>query len=323
MLASPDRRAEDVSVLPVVIPELEFSDVERQILFADLVEGSNHAALDERPEPLNRLGMNGTNDILTACVVNSLVRKLFIEAPVANPLVGAKQADLGRDGLSDKLSKGRSANILDNSRHDIALAADSASDSGLARADAASSAAAPALIPMPVLCLASDEGLVNLDDPHKLPELFSAETCSDAVAHIPSGSVGAEAHHAMDLKRADALFASEHEVNDAEPMAKRLVGILKNRSGYVGEAVAGPRGRAGIAEPIPSHRAVCLDFCVAAARTGDPAGPATPDQIGATGILIRKGRFPLADGHLLNLLGLLGAGHGGFPFDRSHYDSGH
>jgi hypothetical protein len=321
MLASSDGLAKDVPVMAVVIPKLELGDVEREILLADLVECSNHAALSERPETFNRLGVNGADNILAASVVNSLVWEILVEAPVTNPLIGAKQADLGGNGLTHELGKGRGADILDNPRNHIALAADGARDSGLARADAACSTPAAALIPMPVLGLAADEGFINLDGPYELPELFLAETRANAVAHIPSGSVRAEAHHAMDLKRADPLLAGEHEVDDAEPLAKRLIGVLENRPGDVGEAVIGPRGGTGIAQPVPGHRAVRLDLYVAAAGTGDAFGPAVPDQIGTARILIRERRFPLADGHLMDLLGLFGAGHDGFPLNRSHYGS--
>jgi hypothetical protein len=48
-LASSDRLAEDVVILAVVIPELEFSDVERQVFAARLVIGTDSAALDIVP----------------------------------------------------------------------------------------------------------------------------------------------------------------------------------------------------------------------------------------------------------------------------------
>ena len=40
-LASLDRCSENVRVLPVVIAELEFGDIQRQVFLADLVEGSD------------------------------------------------------------------------------------------------------------------------------------------------------------------------------------------------------------------------------------------------------------------------------------------
>ena len=42
------RRSKDIDVLAVVMPELEFSNVERQIFAADLVIGADNAALGQR-----------------------------------------------------------------------------------------------------------------------------------------------------------------------------------------------------------------------------------------------------------------------------------
>jgi hypothetical protein len=60
------RRTEDIDVLPVVMPELKFRDVQRQILATDLVIGADHAALKYAPKAFNRVGMNGTYNVVTA-----------------------------------------------------------------------------------------------------------------------------------------------------------------------------------------------------------------------------------------------------------------
>ena len=59
-----DCRTENVRVQAVVIPELELCDIERQVLFADLVECPDHAAFDQRPEALNRVCVNRADNIL-------------------------------------------------------------------------------------------------------------------------------------------------------------------------------------------------------------------------------------------------------------------
>src|ERR1700682_3697120 len=48
--ASADRLAEDVLILAIIVTELKFGDVERQIFGADLVESADNAALEDRPE---------------------------------------------------------------------------------------------------------------------------------------------------------------------------------------------------------------------------------------------------------------------------------
>jgi hypothetical protein len=41
---------EDVGVMAIIVAELEFGDIKRQIFFADLMKGADHAALDQRPK---------------------------------------------------------------------------------------------------------------------------------------------------------------------------------------------------------------------------------------------------------------------------------
>jgi hypothetical protein len=56
--ASFDRRSEDVSVLPIVITELELCNIKRHIFAAHFVECADHAALEDRPESFDGLGMD-------------------------------------------------------------------------------------------------------------------------------------------------------------------------------------------------------------------------------------------------------------------------
>src|SRR5207302_1104427 len=120
------------------------------------------------------------------------------------------------------------ADAGDDARDDLALALDRAGHRDLARAGAPAPSAA-ALIPVPVLRLAADEGLVHLDDPHQLAEVLVSEAGADAVAHVPGGRVRPEPHVAVDLQRADPLLASQHKVDDAEPLTQRLIRILEDR----------------------------------------------------------------------------------------------
>ena len=51
-----------------------------------------------------------------------------------------------------------------------------------------------ALVGVPVLVLAADESFINLDDAAELVHVVLDKRRADAMAHIPSGFVGAEAH---------------------------------------------------------------------------------------------------------------------------------
>jgi hypothetical protein len=79
------RSTEDVLVIPVVVPELELRDVERQVFPADLVVRADHAALEQRPEAFNRVGVDCADHVLLGGVVDGLVREGF-----AKPVVGGE-----------------------------------------------------------------------------------------------------------------------------------------------------------------------------------------------------------------------------------------
>ena len=69
-----DRGTENVCIHAIVVSELELSDVERKIRFADLVERTHHAALDDRPEAFNRVCMDRASNIFVAAVVDDAER---------------------------------------------------------------------------------------------------------------------------------------------------------------------------------------------------------------------------------------------------------
>jgi hypothetical protein len=56
--ASLNRRAENVRIVPMVVAELKFCDVQRHVFGADLVERADDTALENRPEAFNRVGMD-------------------------------------------------------------------------------------------------------------------------------------------------------------------------------------------------------------------------------------------------------------------------
>jgi hypothetical protein len=71
---------EDIGVKPVVVAELKFRDVERQIFAADLVEAADNAALQQRPEAIDGLSVNNAIDVLTSCVPHELMREMFFQS---------------------------------------------------------------------------------------------------------------------------------------------------------------------------------------------------------------------------------------------------
>jgi hypothetical protein len=98
---SADRLSENVRVHTVIMPELKFTDIKRQILFADLMEGPGHPALDKRPKAFNGLSMNDSNDIFSASMVNGGVRVLLLKRCLYPIHLSAQR----RPALCDKASR--------------------------------------------------------------------------------------------------------------------------------------------------------------------------------------------------------------------------
>lgn len=95
MLTAADCCSKNIFVGAVVIPELKFRDVKRQIFGADLVEAANDAAF-ARPETFNRVGVNRTYDVFLAVMVNRLVIVFFVQAAIHAALIGRQQANFVR-----------------------------------------------------------------------------------------------------------------------------------------------------------------------------------------------------------------------------------
>jgi hypothetical protein len=312
LLASLDRRSENIRILPVIVAELELRDIERHIFAAHLVERTDYAALEDRPEAFDGLSMDCADDVLASRVVNGRVWIILAERIVARISIGAKQADFMRHRFADEGGESGGIHVRDHARNDVALAADRADDWSFTGADAAGATASAAFIPMPVLGQPADESFIDFDNSAELINVLH-ESGSDLMAHEPRGPIRAKAHVTIDLQCAHAFFAREHEVDNAEPLPQRLVRVFENRSGDMGEAVVSSGRRAFVAQPIPLHCTVLLYLHVATPRAGYAFRPAATGEIGATSIFVRESLFPLGDGHLVNWLWLFRAGHIGSP----------
>jgi hypothetical protein len=300
-LASLDRRSKDISVLAIVISELEFRDVQRHIFCAHLVECANDAALEDGPEALNRVGVDCADHILALGMVNDAVREFLAQLPVACPIVGAKQADLMRDGFTDKSLKRACLQISDDASDHIPFAADGADDWGFTRTNTAP-AAGTTLIPMLVLFLANDKCFVDLNNTAEFLNIFDQGN-PDLVTHFPSGLIGTEAHVTHDLQGAHTLLTDQHEMGDLEPIPQRLVRVLEDRAGNVREAIAGLRS-ALVTLPAPGAVRQPVGVLGTTARATNAFWPSARHQISATGVFIWKHRIEFGGSKLVDWLRL-------------------
>jgi hypothetical protein len=308
--ASADRRAEDVRIKAVIVAELELSNIQRKVLFTDFVECADAPAFDQRPKTLNRVGVHRADNILAFGMVNDSVRVFLAKVFVADPLVCDQQANFVRDGLVNESLQCGSADVLDHAGDDVTLALYRTNDDGFAGTNATRAPTLATLVDMFATGFATNESFVHFNDAAELFNVLDKRS-TDLVAHEPSGFVGTKAHVAHDLQCAHALFARQHEVDDAEPVAEWLVRVLKDRPGDMGEPIACLRS-ALVALPIPRLIRQLMRIGRATARAMDALGPTTADKVRATGVLIGEHVLKLGGGKLLDRLGLF-AGHDGNP----------
>ena len=96
----------------VVVAELKLGNIERHVFFADFVEAADDAALDDRPEAFDCLGVDRADNLLLLGMVDNGVRIFLAEMLVADPLIGAEQRHLVRHGFMhegfERAKRGRS-----------------------------------------------------------------------------------------------------------------------------------------------------------------------------------------------------------------------
>jgi hypothetical protein len=122
-LASLNCRSKNVGILAIVISELEFGNIQRQVFPADFVEASHDPALQDRPEAFNSLRVDRADNVLMRAMVNDAMRvALFGQTAITGPAIGAEQADLVRDRFIDERGQCRSFNVLNDPSHDVTFA---------------------------------------------------------------------------------------------------------------------------------------------------------------------------------------------------------
>jgi hypothetical protein len=297
--ASCYRCPEDVAVVAIVEAELKFVQVERQIFFADVMVSPDDPALEQRPERFDVVGMDFAAHVLAAAMADDFVRKEISQFVIATRFVGRDQTDFFGYGLLDKSTQSLCGRVLDDHADDVALASDRADDRGFTRVSRTATAVFLPVYPVPVLLLAADLGLVNLDNAHQLPEVRVTESGAEPMAHIESRPVGTCLDSPVNLECADSLLAGQNQEQNPEPSAHGNLGILEDRADEYREAVgvSAPTFRIR-ALPFPRLRDVVDVIWLAAARAYNALRPALIHKVGATRIFVGKHPLELRKGHL-------------------------
>src|SRR5579863_3100210 len=119
-----------IFVVAVVVPELKFREIQRQISTADAMIGTNDAALQQRPEGIKVLSMNESSDVLPFGVLHGVMRIYAMQALVARELIGSHQRYSVAHRLVYERLKCIAAEILDYPANDTPLAANSSDHAG-------------------------------------------------------------------------------------------------------------------------------------------------------------------------------------------------
>jgi len=88
------RSRKRIGIATIVVAELKFGDVQRQIFAADLVVGANNAALQDRPKAFDSIGVNSADNIVAAALADNPMRIGAAQEAIAGMLIGREQADL-------------------------------------------------------------------------------------------------------------------------------------------------------------------------------------------------------------------------------------
>ncbi len=279
--------------------KLEFREVQRKVLCADVMISANDSALQECPEALNIIRVNFTTHILASRVhYGFVVVAQRVQVVIAAVFIGRDKRDTITDRLAHESTQRCRVSVLDNLADHITLAADSSDDRGLT----AHAGDVLLLIPVAILVLAADCGFIHLDDAHQLAELRVFHRAAKPHAHIPDRLVRAGSEHPMKLPSAHSFPAHEHQVQNREPHEQRLLGFLEDGSSFKREAVRGAIVLAALlALPVPcARRAALVNVIVAATRALWASRPASQHQIGPTRRFVGKRRIELSKRHLLD-----------------------
>jgi hypothetical protein len=227
---------EDVRIFAIVKPELKFIQIQRQIGFADLVVAAHDAALDQRPERFNRIGVRRSYYILALAVPDHAMIVIAAKQAIAAVLIRREQLHASpiRNLTNETIERGR-VSILDHLADHVALAADRADDGNLSLG--ARQIERAALAGVHVVGFSANKHFVHFHVAKQLREIIFHRG-ADASAHIPRGFIRAGAHHAVNLMRGYSLLRVAHDEHDLKPRSERILGVLENRFRDDAESVA-------------------------------------------------------------------------------------
>jgi len=266
--------AEQVWIVPVVVPPFQFIQVGVQMLLADLMIGTHNRPLEQTPDAFNGVCMHlaaypfllGMVDgqMLRIMIANALVRYPFVR----HDLFGVSGCELLNEAL--KLLSGR---VRNNAHPHVTATLNNASNNGFI------GKIVPA--PAPTDFLPTNEGFIDFDGSIEKFRTGFRHSRTDTMAEIPRGLIG-HANSSLDLIRRYAFLRFRHHVDRQKPLPERQMAVMEDRACRHGEMVVAGLAIILIAAFNP------VDLLLGTAWTLDAFLSAEPFQVGAALVLVAE-----------------------------------
>ena len=227
---APEGVAEDVRVVPVVESPLELLEVAVHVLGAHLVERADDRPLEQAPDAFYAVRVNVSGDPLFLGMSNSLMARVVVRDSHVRPkLIGVDRFGRILHCPLDEAMEGVLLDVWDSLQADVPSALNGPGDPCLANTVARTDATATT----------TDQSLIHFYNPEegRAGERIVAHGFADAVTQMPSCLVG-DSECPLELIGGHALLRFTHEVDGEEPLAKRQVRAVHDRSRRHAELVA-------------------------------------------------------------------------------------
>lgn len=215
---------EQIGTLSPIEAKLHLFEIGRKMLRANSMPRSHDAALEKRESGFDSIGVDVSNDVHAAAVIDGLVAfdsSLLHCCGVRGSVVGHNHVYIFTDILADKFGEGAGLRVLCVEEPEIAIAL----------ADAEDYFFVVHLSDLPFAAIpAANIGSVQFHDAVQHRLIGLRHSVPDAVTEIPRCLV-AHSDRALNLASGHSFLRFAEKVSSQKPLCKRQVRIIEHRAG--------------------------------------------------------------------------------------------
>ena len=229
--AKPNNRALAIGHFAAVVPVVKLRKVKRQMLFADMMERADYAALEQGEKPFNAVGCNQfvalALDVLSPHVLDGIVIESSAHAAIAIMVVRV-HIRTGGNILVDDCPQALASDAAQNLTTNLTAALQHGNDGRfIIRQPFAANLA---------FHFPADVGFVHLNRAGKfLAKRRVFQGVTYPVRHKKCRAVAAKFQEPLQLERTDAFLGTANQIPSDEPLAERNMAVLENRADSDGE----------------------------------------------------------------------------------------